>query len=94
MRADAYLINVARGAVVDQGALVGALESGEIAGAALDVFEAEPLPEDSPLWDREDVILTPHVSGLSNRYHAGVADLVATSADRIERGEAPVNEVV
>ena len=94
MRADAYLINVARGAVVDQDALIDALEDGEIAGAALDVFEAEPLPEDSRLWDREDVILTPHVSGLSNRYHAGVADLVATSADRIERGETPVNEVV
>jgi len=58
MREDAYIINVARGAVVDQAALVDALGSGAIAGAALDVFEEEPLPEFSPLWAMDDVIVT------------------------------------
>jgi len=65
MKPSAYLINVGRGALVDQAALVDALKAKQIAGAVLDVFEEEPLPEDSPLWDLPNVILSPHVAGLS-----------------------------
>jgi phosphoglycerate dehydrogenase-like enzyme len=59
----AYLINVGRGSLIDQDALVDALNHREIAGAALDVMTPEPLPEDNPLWDAENCILTPHISG-------------------------------
>lgn len=59
----ARFVNVGRGATVDEGALADALRSGRLAGAALDVMETEPLPEDSPLWDLPNLILTPHVAG-------------------------------
>lgn len=62
MREGAILVNIARGAVVDEAALIGALADGKLAGAVLDVFETEPLPETSPLWTLENVILTPHNS--------------------------------
>ncbi len=62
MPTQAWLINIARGAVVDESALIKALQTGEIAGAALDVFVEEPLPPESPLWEMENVILTPHNS--------------------------------
>ena len=63
------LINVSRGAVVDEKALITALSSGAIAGAALDVFETEPLPSTSPLWNLDNVIITPHISGFTRDYH-------------------------
>ena len=69
MREDAYLINVARGPIVDESALVSAVGSGTIAGGAFDVFETEPLPEESPLWDFEDVIVMPHRGSATDRYH-------------------------
>lgn len=65
MKSRAVLINVGRGATVDTAALIDALVSGRIAGAGLDVTDPEPLPEDSPLWDMENVIITPHSSGFS-----------------------------
>jgi phosphoglycerate dehydrogenase-like enzyme len=67
MRPDALLVNLGRGPLVDEAALIEALERGRIAGAALDVFDAEPLPASSPLWRMPQVILTPHVSGLGPR---------------------------
>lgn len=87
MREDAVLVNVARGGVVDETALVDALESGEVGGAALDVFETEPLPDDSPLWDREDVLVTPHVAGSTPVYWARNADLVAENYRRFVAGD-------
>ena len=63
MKRTAYLINIGRGVIVDLADLVAALQSGAIAGAALDVFETEPLPADHPLWQMHNVILTPHVAG-------------------------------
>jgi len=77
MKSSAVLINLGRGALVDEGALVRALEQGRIAGAALDVFEREPLPPESPLWGMPHVILTPHVSGLGPRLWERATDLFA-----------------
>jgi D-2-hydroxyacid dehydrogenase (NADP+) len=94
MRGDAYLINVARGPVVDQSALVDALESGAIAGAGLDVFEAEPLPGDSPLWDHEDVIVTPHAAGFNDEYYERVATIVRENLRRLATGDSLTNRVV
>ena len=68
MRPDAYFINVARGKVVDEAALIRSLEKKQIAGAGLDVTVEEPLPETSPLWDLPNVILTPHVGGAMPDY--------------------------
>jgi phosphoglycerate dehydrogenase-like enzyme len=68
MKSTAMLINLARGPLVDEGALIRCLQEGRIAGAGLDVFEAEPLPADSPLWDMPNVIITPRIGGMSEIY--------------------------
>ncbi len=87
MRPSAHLYNISRGAVVDQAALVDALRGGRLAGAGLDVFETEPLPEDSPLWELENVILTPHVAGLTPHYFERAAALFADNLDRFLSGQ-------
>ena len=94
MRDDAFLINVARGPVVVENALVDAIENDEIGGAALDVFGEEPLPEDSPLWDLDEVIVTPHSAARTNTYHEDIADLVLENIERIEDGREFRNRVV
>jgi phosphoglycerate dehydrogenase-like enzyme len=83
----AYLINVGRGALVEEAALPEALDRGWLRGAALDVFEVEPLPGDSPLWDRADVIVSPHVAGLTTTAGAGDGFLAALA--ELARGERP-----
>ena len=93
MRDDAYVVNVARGPVIDEDAMVDALQSGEIAGAGLDVFETEPLPDDSPLGGMEEVIISPHKGSATNRYHLDIADLVTENAERFQAGEALRNRV-
>ncbi|MFB6300365.1 MAG: D-2-hydroxyacid dehydrogenase [Halobacteriales archaeon] len=93
MREDSYLINVARGEVVDQAALIEALRTDTIAGAALDVFEEEPLPADSPLWDFEDVIITPHRSAVTIDYHEAVADLVRENFACLAAGASMINRI-
>jgi len=93
MRDDAYVVNVARGPVIDEAAMVEALQSGEIAGAGLDVFETEPLPEDSPLWGMDEVVISPHKGSATNRYHLDIADLVAENVARFRRGEELRNRV-
>jgi phosphoglycerate dehydrogenase-like enzyme len=67
MKADAWLINVGRGALVEESALIQALRSKTLGGAALDVFDTEPLPVDSPLWGFDNVIITPHVAGMTDK---------------------------
>jgi phosphoglycerate dehydrogenase-like enzyme len=67
MRPGSCLINVGRGALLDESALISALRTKKIAAAALDVFEKEPLPQDSPLWDMENVLITPHTAGLTDK---------------------------
>jgi D-2-hydroxyacid dehydrogenase (NADP+) len=93
MRDDAFLVNVARGPVVDEDALVDALDVGAIAGAGLDVFETEPLPEDSPLWDFDEVIISPHKASATNRYHLDIAELVVENVRRFRTGEELKNQV-
>jgi len=75
MKDGAVLINVSRGDTVDEPALIEALQSGRLGGAALDVFHAEPLPEDSPLWDMENVLITPHLAGQLPDYNRAALEL-------------------
>lgn len=75
MKPNAYLINLARGAVVDTAALLAALRDGTIAGAGLDVFDPEPLPEDSPLWGLDNVFITAHIAGRSDGYIADAMEI-------------------
>jgi phosphoglycerate dehydrogenase-like enzyme len=82
MKKSAVLINVARGSVVDEAALISALAAETIAGAALDVFEEEPLPATSPLWNLENVIISPHTSGNNALYHEKAASLFAENLRR------------
>jgi phosphoglycerate dehydrogenase-like enzyme len=93
MKADAVLVNVSRGKLVDEAALVRALETGRLRGVALDVFEHEPLSPDSPLWGREDVIVTPHVAGFYETYWPDARALFADNLRRFIAGEPLRNAV-
>jgi len=95
MRPSTYLINVARGGCVDQGDLIEALDAKKIAGAGIDVTEPEPLPQDSPLWDFDNVILTPHTAGETRQYEENVLDALVDNIARLQRGERDLkNQIV
>jgi phosphoglycerate dehydrogenase-like enzyme len=95
MKPSAHLINVARGRVVDEDALIEALQAGRIAAAGLDVTRDEPLRPASPLWALPNVLITPHTAGETRAYEDRVIDLLLTNLDRLWRGEATlVNQVV
>lgn len=91
--AGARLVNVARGEVIDEPALIDALRSGALAGACLDVFAHEPLPETSPLWDMPNVIVTPHTAGHSDGNEARVAAMFLDNLRRWVRNEPLLNRV-
>ena len=77
MQRDAYLINLSRGGCVDETALIAALEAKQISGAALDVFETEPLPPSHPIWTAPRILITPHIGGMSNIYREQALPVVA-----------------
>ena len=87
MKPSAYLVNVARGGVVDEPALIKALESGEIAGAALDVFSQEPLPADNPLWKAKNVTIFPHLGGYSKGYEDRAMPTLAGNMSKYLAGD-------
>jgi phosphoglycerate dehydrogenase-like enzyme len=87
MKPNAYLINVGRGKLIDEGALIAALQDRRIAGAALDVFANEPLPANSPLWNMENVSVTPHYSGMAEGIWEKVAGLFCENAVRYMNGK-------
>ena len=89
----AWVVNIARGAIVDEPALIAALREHRIGGAALDVFAVEPLPADSPLWDLDNVIVTPHVSNSSPRVRERSLALVVENVRRFKAGEPLLNVV-
>jgi phosphoglycerate dehydrogenase-like enzyme len=93
MRPHAYLVNIGRGEVIDQEALIEALRDKRIGGAGLDVFEREPLEPESPLWDLENAILTPHMSGSFKGYNSACCELFAENLGRFVKG-APLLNVV
>lgn len=93
MRRTAFLINISRGPVVDEAALIEALRSRRIAGAAVDVFNREPLPAGSPLWGVENLILTPHIGGDMKDFMERSAAIFAENIGRYLRGETLLNLV-
>ena len=94
MKPAAWLINIARGGLVDEAALIAALQSGQIGGACLDVFAREPLPESSPLWGLPNTYLAPHNSpGWDPNLHARQKDIFLDNLRRFVRGEALTNAV-
>ena len=94
MKPTAILINTARGPIVDQDALVEAIRSGTVGGAALDVTDPEPLPLDHPLFSLPNVVITPHIASASVATRSKMAEMAASNILAVLRGEAPPNAVV
>ena len=87
------VINVGRGALVEERALVAALESGHLGGAFLDVFQEEPLPADSPLWEMPGVLVSPHSASTSDRENRRIVDLFCENLRRWRAGEPLLNRL-
>ena len=93
MQSHAVLIHLSRGGIVDETALCAALLQGRLAGAALDVFEREPLPPDSPLWTTPNLLITPHAAGRVRGYVERALKVFVENLERIERGDLPTTRV-
>lgn len=89
----ALVVNIARGGIVDEAALLERLRDGRLAGVALDVFDEEPLPPESPWWSEPGALMTPHLAGLAPQYHAQTLDLVVDNLTRVGEGRPVLNEV-
>ena len=87
MKPTGVLINIARGGVVDEDALIAALRAGKIRGAGLDVFKTEPLPKESPLWDMPNVFITSHVGGMADTYGDQVMPLLIENLRAFTAGQ-------
>jgi glyoxylate/hydroxypyruvate reductase A len=87
LKSDAIVINVSRGQLIDQDALVEALRNNRIAGACLDVFEVEPLPKDSPLWDLDNVIVSPHSASTVRTENEDLVRLFLENLDHLRQNE-------
>lgn len=93
MKSGALLVNIARGSLIDESALIAALQAGALGGAALDVAEQEPLPPEHPLWTAPNVIISPHLSGWSPRYSERLTDLLLDNIARYREGRPLRNQV-
>jgi phosphoglycerate dehydrogenase-like enzyme len=93
MKQSAYLINVTRGGIIDEPALIAALQAGRIAGAGLDVTEKEPLPADNPLWAAPNLIITPHRAGASQHRPRKVFEFFMQNLERYLNGKRPLNVI-
>jgi glyoxylate/hydroxypyruvate reductase len=91
LKRGALLINIARGAVVDEAAMIEALRDGHLGGAALDVFAKEPLPDSSPLWDMPNVIVSPHSASTVDTENERLTELFCDNLGRYRRGEPLLN---
>lgn len=95
MKKSAFLINTARGKIVNEAALIAAMRAGGIASAAIDVAAEDPLPAESPLWDLANTFITPHTAGETRRYEDNVLDILEENLQRLWRGEAKLrNQIV
>jgi phosphoglycerate dehydrogenase-like enzyme len=95
MKRSAFLINTARGKIVNEAALIATMRAGGIAGAAIDVAAEDPLPAESPLWDLPNTFITPHSAGETRRYEDNVLDILEENLQRLWRGEAKLrNQIV
>lgn len=94
MKSSAYYINIGRGGTTDTQALIAAVKNGSIAGAGLDVFEEEPLPGDSPIWDIPDIIILPHESGLTEFYNQRAMEIFLENLQEYSNGRMPRRNVV
>jgi phosphoglycerate dehydrogenase-like enzyme len=93
MKPSAFLVDISRGGIVDHNALVSALRDRKIAGAALDVFPEEPLPADSPLWKLPNVLITPHISGITSQYDERAVEMFSANLTRYLSGQPLYNRI-
>lgn len=93
MKPTSYLIDISRGGIIDHSALIPALKEKKIAGAALDVFPEEPLPEDNPLWELPNVIVTPHISGITPYYDERAVEMFSANLERYLANQPLFNQI-
>ena len=92
-KSNAFVVNIARGRILQQEDLIAALKEGKLRGAALDVTDPEPLPEESELWGLQNVAVTPHVSGIGTTYYERSFAILDRNLTGLERGESLINVV-
>ena len=94
MKPGALLVGISRGHIIDEDALIAALNSGHLSAAALDVFDKEPLPEDSELWDMDNVLITPHAAGGTQLERKYLLDILYENLERFFSGNLPLRNQI